>query len=481
MSLTLLLGKANQVSDAFIQHLIAGQILAEALKKLRDPAHKKQLVTKCLQATQNQHFQVYLWSLRFALTGRLPPVPEARVHYNTNLYLLSDIAARITKQVFKVQPDAGALFKVIGRHAKQDKHVFALVEPLLGPESPLFMGLLVKQQSAYVAIAASSRSVTLAALKPKTDSKEPIPIKQIPHADFLAQVVLTQRVPFSRFYHLYQHLKLPPQANTHFIANFSVQRPPQDLLSVLDALRNPDIEPGALVKVIEENPFFCEILNRSATQLNRLNINVKSLKQSIMTHGMERIAAVLTEHVLWQRLTANQFPLAAQFKTFCVLFRSLAAQVAEHCKIGIPQQYSLAALLHVSALFTVAPLRLLHEWRYDEHQLFNAATLLTTDMQIDHIKQAQTLARAWHIDADIIHAFTPSSRRSSSTQSMLDCLQVALYLARQWLHQGDISNVRVLNELNAECKRLGVTDAIVGTLRLSHSEQMVCPLSKTIA
>ncbi|WP_100642222.1 HDOD domain-containing protein [Alteromonas facilis] len=479
LNLVLLFAKGHRISDTFLQHVLAGQILASGLRKVSKDEQRQRLTKRCIQATNTDHFEVFQWALRKSLQPTDTPVIVDFGRVDWCIYNIIVSAMRIAEALAaKANMQPSSLFSAIKKEVRQNNDMAQIVEPILCPSSPVYSGLLVKQRSrSYALLHATGEQITIAAPVATDGNKTKLQIRSIKPAEFYSHVQLQKRVPVNRLRHFYETPKTAKFAGSAYVKAYSIQRPPADLLDVLKALRLPDVEPIKIAKLIDNNALFTQLLNHSATQLNRLNINVSNIKQSIMTHGMERIAAVLTEHVLWQRLSAAQFPLHLQFKSFVNCYRMLAAGIAESCKLGIPQQFSLIALIHASAFFTHAPLRLINHWRYDDSDINSVDSLLPNELNINLTEHAYTLAKAWNLESEITNTFSSTTGKNKAKQPYHDCLTIASYLTRMWLHQGEVDNSALFSHHQSACSRLSLTESKLHELLEKQSEYLQSPVN----
>ena len=93
--------------------------------------------------------------------------------------------------------------------------------------------------------------------------------------------------------------------------------------SIIDDLQKQDVVIEQLCEKIEQVPTFNHFLMYTASQDNRLQLPVKSIKQAVLTYGIERVGDMLIQFALLERLTQNQFPLMGLCKQITLLACSL--------------------------------------------------------------------------------------------------------------------------------------------------------------
>lgn len=476
LGLLVLVSRANQLSDTFIQHAMAGWLIANQVKTLANKVERQRLYSEIMRCVSGQHFG----TLRIGIKQKLgvnscETMQRSRAF--DSLFMSIKIAAFLKQSK---RTSLSSLASVLNQVILQYPQYQPLLNPLLDPSSEFFAGIVVKvENEAEIIVGAKDGKILLASLTKQDSNETTITIRHINATKLLPKLTIQRRVSPAALLQVWSLAS--PKQREHLTAirqpaKYSIQYPPSDLLMILDALNKTNIEPTELNKLIGQNSFFTDVLQRSATELNRLNINVSNLKQSIMTHGTERLAAVLTEHLLWQRLSMSYFPLSEQFEQLCILHRQVCASIAEFCKLGIPQQFSLSALLQLSGLFTTSSLRILNHWCLANTDLSSAKSLTGDNIDIDFDKQALTLAKSWHQGREIHAPFNCYNRHAKSTNVYRDVQAISLYLCRQWLHCGPALTPTLPEELQHHCNRIKLNNEHIELLVERHCQAMYQPI-----
>ncbi|MBT0585030.1 hypothetical protein KIU71_01275 [Alteromonas sp. SM 2104] len=343
----------------------------------------------------------------------------------------------------------------------------ALFNAMVGVEAPTWVGRIAKYEASYCFVLGHRRGKLLLVTLPDES------VVEIAANEFARLELVDKTLGFSRWYRAFsadksQHADLPSLGE---VARYPIQTPPASLLSVVQAINHPNAEPQAIAKLVETNPLFVEILRGSAEQLNRLNLRVDNVLQSILTHGLDRIGAILTEQALWHRLTLSQFPLARSFQQLCELHRFTAASLAQLLKHPLPQNISLLATLQLSALFTYAPLRTRWQWRLPMNTPESAETLLATEPPVPFASHAVMLAKAWQQPPALIKRLTQLSEASTEPHhDDVHILKASLALSRYWFEGKDVE----LTDLTQQLSNNRCIDQLSG----AHFHQLRCDAAK---
>ncbi|MDM7860232.1 HDOD domain-containing protein [Alteromonas sp. ASW11-36] len=476
IGLLLLICRINQVSDTFVQHAVAGILIGNSIKGCSSESERHSSFKAVNRRINGQHFDTLRWSLIHSLRKDVSTSAQQCVAFDC-VRLTGVVTQSLALMKHVSLP---ALAKAINQTILQYPQYQPLINPLFELGSDFLTGLVVKSANGTAFIVGHTPdSIALASLSKGDNSERLLTVEHMKAVELWPRLTLQRRMPPKV---LLQVMALAtPKQREHCNAlgkpsQFSVQYPPNDLLMILDALNKPTIEPATLAQLIGKNTLFTTVLQRSATELNRLNINVSNIKQSIMTHGTERIAAVLTEHILWQRLSRSQFPLSKPFEQLCLLHRQVCASIAELCKLGIPQQFSLSALLQLSGLFTTSSLRLSHQWQMATTELGKVDTLTSEAAAIDFNQQAFALAKSWHQGREATAPFESSTGMAKSARIFNDVHAISLNLCRQWLQRGIYSESVIPAEIQQQCKRIQFQPAYVDILVERHCQAIYQPI-----
>lgn len=195
-----------------------------------------------------------------------------------------------------------------------------------------------------------------------------------------------------------------------YAASFPLTRPPNSLINILKQCQTNKLDIAKLVNSVEREPRFSNFIVSSATQSNRLNIPVNSVKQAVMTYGTERLGDMLTTHALYERFNQNNFPLKADFTHHLSLSSALGSTIVEisakkdanfRTKL-LPQTVSLLCLFSHCALFSTAALKHLSHWHVslNKKDVRNAHeyTYFFPFLSLEQFRiPALKLARAWSL------------------------------------------------------------------------------------
>lgn len=466
LGLLLLVAHRNRISETVIQHFAAGCLLGAALLQTKSPSRRKALYRDSCKGLLGTHFAVMRWILNGFLQ------PKSKAAYNYSQAMQEQIAApasiAITVASFLSSDDHGqsrGTVTALQKLVVQRPELSQFLQHVLAPDSPLWLGhVVVSGGRKGIVVGADQENVFLAS-KCQEQGSQGFVLHQLPVDQFVAKLELKRAAPpktcLAAYIQLTEQTDFPVSHAS--IYQYGVQRPPAELIAILGIIQK-GAEPSKIATVVSENTLFSAILQRSASQLTRLNINVINITQSIMTHGTDRLAAVLTEHILWQRLTHSAFPLFRQFYTFAALHRFVSAQIAQQCQLGIAQQFSLYATFQVSALFTTPVLRLLPKWHWQNLSIVGTDGLFEAKHAPEFNSHAQILSKAWH------------QHTSTQKNTYHDVNQISLFLCRAWLHEGLSSDADVLNRLQNECKRIQLQAKHIESIRRDAAEMLVWPI-----
>lgn len=263
--------------------------------------------------------------------------------------------------------------------------------------------------------------------------------------------------------------------------SFPVHRPPAGLTRIIDALQKPDSDIDALVSMVKEEPSFATFLLSSASLDNRMQLPVSSLKQAIMTFGLDRIGDMLVQHALSQRLAQHRFALDSTCQQFATLMASIASQLSMHVKSRFtPQSAALIATFLSAPLFTLPDLKVLMRLPLSDKGYYDPNHLLRITLDGRWQSLAGELASGWHQAATwralLHHAGKPPASVPASLRKEHSVLLVAQILARQWLFGEGTPCEETRAVLNAGISVLDLSKIDVDTIQTNLASQLVCPL-----
>ncbi|WP_026375704.1 hypothetical protein [Aestuariibacter salexigens] len=223
---------------------------------------------------------------------------------------------------------------------------------------------------------------------------------------------------------------------------FKVTSPPPDLLNIQDKVQQPSVNTSELSDLIERQPLLASYIQDSATQISRLQLPARTVRQSLMMHGFERTVSILTERALSHRLNQHHFPVRPHVNQFTQLATYMAAGLAHHVATDkvqsmhyLAEQISLLTLFVCSPLFTHPSLKVATNWQPSTGRLFDACQLVESNDQQGLAKHTHSLALAWHQPRTFLiaiqqHATLPQ-QLPPSLRTVCTCVGTALALSRQ--------------------------------------------------
>jgi HD-like signal output (HDOD) protein len=263
-----------------------------------------------------------------------------------------------------------------------------------------------------------------------------------------------------------------------FSPSFKVDRPPAALLNIIKQTNAVDFDLDALITHIESEPSFSVFIRNSASETNRLNLTVTSLKQAVMTYGSQRLADVLITHALFERLIQKDFPLRQAFIEHVSLCSVFASTIAKHTGVMLPQSASLLSVLCYSTLFTEPALKLNTRWelvRSDLHQplsrVFNSKALQKVRLS------SLALAKAWGISSNHLTLLNflldPASKTNHKAAALMRLASFWAFEAKEGKLTFTISDSAFEQKT---CKTLALTNVQKQTFMEMSQGLMVCSL-----
>lgn len=329
-------------------------------------------------------------------------------------------------------------------------------------------GTVLSLQPDYVALAFNDEDNTVC---------EWLPRRQIPHQPMRAVSFDQWKVLFAR----HREDLSVHDARSLYPLSYPIHRPPASLTRIIDALQKPDSDIDMLVALIDQEPSFATFLLSSASLDNRMQLPVSSLKQAILTFGLERIGDMLVQHALAQRLAQHRFALDGACHQFATLMASIAAQLSLHVKSRFtPQSAALTATFLSAPLFTIADLKVLMRLPLSNSGYYDPNQLLRLTLNSRWQSLAGELASGWHQAATwralLHHAGKPPASVPASLRKEHCILQIAQILSRQWLFGEGTPCEETRAVLNAGLTALAITDNDIRRIQQSLASQLLCPL-----
>lgn len=263
---------------------------------------------------------------------------------------------------------------------------------------------------------------------------------------------------------------------------FPIQRPPLALIEIIDELQKADVDVPNLCQKVEKVPSFQQFLLSTASLDNRLKLPVTSLKQAILTYGLERLGDMLVQHALIERLTQHQYPLLAISKQFTSLACGIAAQLASITKTKFtPQSAALVTTFLCAPLFTLPGLKVATQLpvnHKDYFQIDNAFKVKGVSSW--HIISGE-LAGNWHQSATWRAVIHQSGRRHAEVVASLKkehaILQLSFGLAREYLFPLKARDTATGNTFDTLRRTIDLKSEDVCRVMEGLGEYLFCPLN----
>ena len=248
--------------------------------------------------------------------------------------------------------------------------------------------------------------------------------------------------------------------------HYRINHPPRTLTSILEQVHAMDCDIDKLASDIEHESSLANFMRESATNANRLNLEVSSVKQAIMTYGIERIGDMLVTYALFQRLTQSNFPLRDTLIDHIQLSMALGAELADRTKIMLPQTCSLLILVCQTALFTNAIVKSASHWSLtDSNSLTDYAhihpAINTTEFKV----AAVNIGKAWRLPKSMLAKIGRIFDNANATTNK------TVVLMRLVLHWSLLSKK---GELQLNSKTNALETKLMSVLSLSSASRLQC-------
>lgn len=486
LSLMLVIGKAHQFSDTALEPVLAALTCAQRILQFKAQRASTKLtlpvwISKLNSVSDHDSTDLFTQTLKTSLNqpqhqNLYKPMGQIGFSHTIGLQI-----ARYIAEEFEQAKSAGLIeLTTVSQLLEQAPWLNPILSQLVLPTSAFWSRTVLHHQDTTGFLLYANANELKIATKTKSDSgQHAIIIESAAYQTLYSSALGRSQVSFKIWLKALFNFQQSHKPNKHEMAlpEYPIQRPPHNLLNVVHALHKPTSEPSTIAALISKSSLFSQTLQRSAQQLNRMSIPVNDVKQSILTHGMERIGIILTEQVLWSRLTHANFPLKQQFEKLVELHRFTSASISHINKEGLPQHASLLATLQLSFLFTHAPLRVLTSWQdADPNNQTTGSLIIDLDTDLP-VNSALTLAKAWHQPVDIIKPLRHFNKGSNdrTVEYDISLLKASLFLSRQWMSGNDLSEIE-LNAVSKQYAQLKLSAEQLITIRANASEFLQCPL-----
>ena len=471
LTLLCLTGRRDNINEHSLQHMLAATLLAYSLAAnpdYRASTLKKPLIRRGLS--------LWLGILRLAVSLFRPESHQLLRRTALKTFERRVISACHLALVTPRQTVASCLRDYIRRSP-------ALYQPMYENWLTLPAGVsnghqvVLSDQRRGMALSLQPDYVAVVISDDDSTGCEWLPLSEVTHQQGRAVSFDQWRVLFARHS---DDLSIQNERSLYPLS-FPVHRPPASLTRIIDALHKPDSEIDTLVSMVQEEPSFATFLLSSASVDNRMQLPVNSLKQAILTFGLERIGDMLVQHALSQRLTQHRFPLDGVCHQFSTLMASIASRLTVHVNSRFtPQSAALVATFLSAPLFTIADLKVLMRLPLSDQGYYDPNQLLRIRLDSRWQSLAGELASGWHQAATwralLHHAGKSPASVPASLRKEHCILLVAQILARQWLFGENAPCEETRAVLNAGVSALNISDDEVYAIQQSLTSQLVCPL-----
>jgi hypothetical protein len=254
--------------------------------------------------------------------------------------------------------------------------------------------------------------------------------------------------------------------------------PPSTLQPLLRALRSDSIEPQWIIQWCERQPFYAQLLLISATNDNRQQRSVSSIKQAVLTYGIERVGDKLVCHTLQSQLLLHFFPI----KIWCERLLTLCVKVAElirHQTSDLsmtPQSSELMVTFACCGLFVHPSMQTKSSESSALPHCIHLFNTYPTDASIDIWRMSLLVAERWSPNGllvDVIRHYNKSLADVSARYRKPYCL---LHLSLLWSFEWLIGELRLAREEEAAMRVLGLTRNDKQHIRMQLQSLLVAPL-----
>lgn len=468
-----LFGKLCRFNDHYLQHVLASLLATFWISNGKTPRDKVAEVFRFLR----KH-NLAIWQDTVKLQKALQTekyvnyISDSRLNLAQRLCILSGVFATRTKKVgYQI-----VFTHIANRLPAQHRHHIA---PLI----PLFEGLLPGAKVYANGVPGALVDIQQNHGYVFTLSKDNEDGKWLPLSAIRAPVALS--LPFEHFVALYTDTANARvnQGGTPFLpSTFAIQNPPKGLINIIDELQKQDVEIEQLCEKIEKVPTFNHFLMHTASQDNRLQLPVKSIKQAVLTYGIERVGDMLIQFALLERLTQNQFPLMGICKQITLLACSLSSHFAQIVDSKFtPQSAALTMTFVCTPLFTLPGFKVSKSLPVDLSKAVSINNAFKVKSETPWLAIASELAGSWHQSSTwraVIHQCGKASTEvPKSIQKEQAILVLSFAIAKACLfHQGIYS---LLHDINVKTllSILNVQPSDVHSALESNGQLLFCPIS----
>ena len=292
-------------------------------------------------------------------------------------------------------------------------------------------------------------------------------------------------VPFEHFVALYTdtaHARVNQGGSPFLPSTFAIQHPPKALITIIDELQKRDVVIDELCEKIQKVPTFNHFLIHTASQDNRLQLPVKSIKQAVLTYGIERVGDMLIQFALLERLTQNQFPLMGMCKQITLLACSFASHFAQVADSKFtPQSAALTMTFICTPLFTLPGFKVSQSLPVDLTKTVSINNAFKVKTDTTWLAIASELAGSWHQSSTwraVIHQCGKlSSDVPKSIQKEQAILVLSFALTKACLFDQNIYSLLQDTKVKTLLNILGIKHEDISAALESNGHLLFCPLA----
>lgn len=475
-----LCGKRAMLNEHYLQHIIAAHLTVYWLTSLNETKSPRE--TTAISKTSITFFaskQLKVWQYVFALKRIITRAHSHRYLGDERLNRLQRLCLTVSALVYKNQNESlFSALSAIAQHYPARDH--ELLSPLCNLITAAMPGEIVyiKAKRAIIIDIQISHSLIFV-----SDNKESSPYSWVANS-----ALMRTGQPRIAFEALSKHIidaidyRRVEGGQSMLPVSFSIQHPPLPLLTIIDALRKPDAELDDITAKVEVSPLFTTFLLKTASKDNRLQLPVKSIKQAILTYGIERIGDMLVQHALMERLTQHSYPLLAISKQYTLLACAIAAELSCRVKTKFTaQSASLITAFLCAPLFTFPGLKVASRLVANTKPDFSVTALFRLKGSNEWNAIAGELATNWHQSATwralIHHSNKPTHDVPASLKKEHAILQLAMGVSREILFNERLPTA--ISQAEKELLRqINVTTTQFNTLLTGLSHYLFCPIAQ---
>lgn len=468
-----LFGKLNQFNEHYLQHIIAALLATHWITTNSVHEERKALISFLTKR------QLFVWrdiirlQKAFANSASLRRMlADLRLTQAQRLSVISRLCATRSSN-----SSASTTFEIVVRNIAPLQRILvsnlATLFTRAVPGAKVFVGgkagVVVDIQKDHAFVIALSDNDIDGTWQPFTRVMFPKPLF-IPYEHLVA---LYSQTSDNRQY---------KGGNGFLPATYAIQAPPTSLTAIIDELQKRDCEIPSLCEKIENVESFNLFLMHTASQDNRLQLQVKNIKQAVMTYGIERVGDMLIQFALMERLTQKQFPLMSTCKQFTLLCCAIASSLASMTNTKFsPQSAALTMTFLCSPLFTLPGLKIARKLPVNPEKPFSFNHAFYVKSEIPWITSAGELAGNWHQSATwravIHHCNKQNEEIPSSLRKEHALMQLAFALGKISLFHGNIFTLGQDITFKTLLIQLSLSQKDIQSIITSQSALLFCPLA----